>query len=102
MSTSETTDVAIVGAGPAGLTLAERLAVQGLRVLVLDRDTEPGGVPRHSDHPGYGLRDLHRFIGSYFDHIVTFIFTWTKRTETWKMGLPSRNHGRIWLKCFSQ
>lgn len=62
MSTSETTEVAIVGAGPAGLTLAERLAVQGLRVLVLDRDTEPGGVPRHSDHPGYGMRDLRRFL----------------------------------------
>ena len=21
-----------------------------------------GGIPRHSDHPGYGIRDLHRFI----------------------------------------
>lgn len=55
-------DVAIVGAGPAGLTLAATLAARGVQVLVLDRDTEPGGVPRHSDHPGYGIRDLHRFL----------------------------------------
>ena len=31
-------------------------------VVVLDRDDEPGGVPRHSHHPGYGLRDLHRSL----------------------------------------
>ena len=58
----EPADVAIVGAGPAGLTLAWKLAQSGLQVVLLDRDTEPGGVPRHSDHPGYGLRDLHRFM----------------------------------------
>lgn len=55
-------DVAIIGAGPAGLTLAAKLADRGVQVLLLDRDTEPGGVPRHSDHPGYGIRDLHRFL----------------------------------------
>jgi thioredoxin reductase len=56
-------DVLIVGAGPAGLAAAtelRRLAVG--RVLVVDREQQPGGVPRHSAHTGYGLRDLHRVL----------------------------------------
>ncbi|OPG05171.1 NAD(P)/FAD-dependent oxidoreductase [Microbispora sp. GKU 823] len=53
-----TTDVAVVGGGPSGLTAAAGLAAAGLRVLVLDREREAGGIPRHSDHTGYGLRDL--------------------------------------------
>ncbi|MBU2664836.1 FAD-dependent oxidoreductase [Actinoplanes bogorensis] len=55
--------VLIVGGGPAGLTAAAALAprVDG-PVLVLDRERTMGGIPRHSDHPGYGLRDLRRFI----------------------------------------
>lgn len=52
------TDVAVVGGGPSGLTAAAGLAAAGLRVLVLDREREAGGIPRHSDHTGYGLRDL--------------------------------------------
>ncbi|MFN8157558.1 MAG: NAD(P)/FAD-dependent oxidoreductase [Candidatus Nanopelagicales bacterium] len=51
--------VLVVGAGPAGLTAARELA-RDRRVLVLDRETEAGGIPRHSDHLGYGLRDLRR------------------------------------------
>ena len=31
-------------------------------VLVLEREAVPGGIPRHSDHPGYGIRDLKTFI----------------------------------------
>ncbi|MGI5159535.1 NAD(P)/FAD-dependent oxidoreductase [Microbispora sp. CA-102843] len=53
-----TTDVAVVGGGPSGLTAAAGLASAGLRVVVLDREREAGGIPRHSDHTGYGLRDL--------------------------------------------
>lgn len=55
--------VAIVGGGPAGLTTAAALAplVDG-QVLVIEREADTGGIPRHSDHPGYGIRDLKRFI----------------------------------------
>ena len=31
-------------------------------VLVLEREAVPGGIPRHSDHPGYGIRDLKTLI----------------------------------------
>ncbi|WP_405620988.1 NAD(P)/FAD-dependent oxidoreductase [Streptomyces sp. NBC_01511] len=58
-------DVLVVGAGPAGLALASRLAGTGtangtVDVEVVDREDEPGGVPRHCLHPGFGLRDLRR------------------------------------------
>jgi thioredoxin reductase len=56
---AEHADVVIVGAGPAGLTAARYLRAAGVSsVLVLEREAQPGGIPRHSDHLGYGLRDL--------------------------------------------
>ena len=37
----------------------ERCAARGVEsVLVLEREAHAGGIPRHSDHTGYGLRDL--------------------------------------------
>jgi thioredoxin reductase len=56
-------DVLIAGAGPAGLAAAVELRRSGAgRVLVLDREAAPGGVPRHCLHTGYGLRDLRRLL----------------------------------------
>jgi len=54
-------DVLVVGAGPAGLAAAVALRRLGAgRVVVVDREERAGGVPRHTDHLGFGLRDLHR------------------------------------------
>ncbi len=70
MTTLDSTDlpvervrVAVIGGGPAGLTAAAELAghVDG-EVRVIEREDAAGGIPRHSDHPGYGVRDLRRFI----------------------------------------
>ena len=56
-------DVLVVGAGPAGLAAAIELRRLGIgRVLVIDREQQAGGIPRHSAHTGYGLRDLHRVL----------------------------------------
>ena len=55
--------VVVVGAGPAGLSAAAELRRLGVGpVLVADREPEAGGVPRHSWHTGYGLRDLRRVL----------------------------------------
>jgi thioredoxin reductase len=57
------TDVCIVGGGPAGLAAAielRRLGVAG--VLVVDRESGAGGIPRHADHIGFGLRDMYRVL----------------------------------------
>lgn len=51
-------DVLVVGAGPAGLALASRLAATGtVGVEVVEREDEPGGVPRHCFHSGFAPRD---------------------------------------------
>ncbi len=54
--------IVIVGGGPAGLRAAADLAprVDG-DVIVLEREAVAGGIPRHCDHLGYGLRDLGTF-----------------------------------------
>ncbi len=58
-----TADVLVVGAGPAGLAAAVELRGLGVkRVLVVDREREAGGVPRHCAHTGYGVRDLRRLM----------------------------------------
>jgi thioredoxin reductase len=49
----------IVGGGPAGLAAAIELRRLGVApVTVIDREREAGGIPRHSAHTGFGLRDL--------------------------------------------
>ena len=60
---SHEVDVVVVGGGPAGLAAATRLRERGVaRVLVIEREAQAGGVPRHCVHPGFGLRDLHRSL----------------------------------------
>lgn len=54
-------DVLIVGAGPAGLATAIELKKQGIKnILVVDRESEAGGMPRMCHHTGFGRADLWR------------------------------------------
>jgi thioredoxin reductase len=49
----------IVGGGPSGLAAAIELRELGISpVTVIERERAAGGIPRHSDHSGFGLRDL--------------------------------------------
>src|SRR5215510_512778 len=49
----------IVGGGPSGLATAIELRRLGISpVTVIERERDAGGIPRHSDHTGFGLRDL--------------------------------------------
>ena len=60
---TEDCDVAIVGGGPSGLSLATGLRRLGVeRVVVLERDQEAGGVPRHCGHYPFGVREFHRLM----------------------------------------
>jgi thioredoxin reductase len=59
----ENADVLIVGGGPAGLAAAIELRRLGVaRVMVVDREQQAGGAPRHCHHIGFGLRDMHRLL----------------------------------------
>src|SRR5882724_5146036 len=56
-------DVAIVGAGPAGLAAALALRRCGVaRIVVLEREDEGGGIPRHCAHSPFGLREFGRIM----------------------------------------
>lgn len=58
------TGVVIVGAGPAGLAAAEVLARAGHGpVKVLERQAEPGGIPRLCGHSPFGMREFRRVLG---------------------------------------
>lgn len=49
-------DVAIVGAGAAGLAAGGIAAAVGRRTVVIDREELPGGILRQCIHNGFGLR----------------------------------------------
>jgi thioredoxin reductase len=51
----------VLGGGPAGLAAAVELRRLGTRdVLVVEREADAGGIPRHAQHQGFGIRDLRR------------------------------------------
>lgn len=53
-------DAVIVGGGPAGLSAARALRRAGVEdIVLLERESVPGGVPRHCHHPGFGFSQLH-------------------------------------------
>ena len=56
-------DALVVGGGPAGMAAAVELRSRGIaRVVVLDREKQAGGVPRHCGHPPFGMREFKRVL----------------------------------------
>lgn len=56
-------DVVIIGGGPAGLACATRLKALGVGdVVVLEREADAGGVPRHCGHWGFGWESHRRLM----------------------------------------
>ena len=59
----ENFDVAVIGAGPSGLSAAIILKKSGIKnVVVLEREVEAGGIPRHCGHPPFGIREFKQFL----------------------------------------
>ncbi|HEY1384785.1 MAG TPA: FAD/NAD(P)-binding oxidoreductase [Dongiaceae bacterium] len=62
--TTISTDVLILGGGPAGLSCARALRKLGIRdVVLLEREAQLGGIPRHCGHLGFGLREFGKVHG---------------------------------------
>jgi len=63
MLKSASAEVVIVGGGPAGLSCARSLKAAGIKdIVILEREAEAGGIPRHCGHTGYGLREFSRLM----------------------------------------
>jgi len=59
--TTTSSDVLILGGGPAGLSCARVLRKLGVRnIVLLEREAQLGGIPRHCGHVGFGLREFGR------------------------------------------
>ena len=55
--------VAIIGGGPGGLSAGIRLRELGTRrVIIIERETQAGGIPRHCGHSPFGLREFRRIL----------------------------------------
>ncbi len=88
-------DVAIIGAGPAGLSSASAAAEQGLDVLVLDEQSGPGGqIYKNIEHQD---EEVSKLLGDDYHHGLTL----TKRfresgaiylpnSTAWKLGHDGR------------
>ncbi|MCR4426708.1 MAG: NAD(P)/FAD-dependent oxidoreductase [Firmicutes bacterium] len=66
-------DVAVIGAGPAGLAAAARAKEAGAgRVILMDRDRELGGILQQCIHNGFGLHLFARELTGpeYADHFI--------------------------------
>lgn len=63
IATKENVTVAVVGGGTAGLALAsELMRLKVGKVVVLEREAEAGGVPRHCGHYPFGIREYARLM----------------------------------------
>jgi NADPH-dependent 2,4-dienoyl-CoA reductase/sulfur reductase-like enzyme len=59
------TRVAIIGAGPAGLSAADTLVAHGIQPIVIDEAPRPGGQAYRTAAPGLDL-DMARLLGSEY------------------------------------
>lgn len=58
---SQVYEVIIIGAGPSGLAAARSLLKKGMRnIILIEREKEAGGVPRHCRHPTFGIQTFLR------------------------------------------
>jgi len=79
----------VIGGGPAGLACAIELRRRGAgEVLVVDREAQAGGIPRHSAHQGFGLRDLRRIMSGprYAQRYVELV---------WRAGAELREEAMV-------
>ncbi len=79
-------DVAIIGSGPSGLAAATELKKLGVKsVIILEREAEAGGIPRHCAHSPFGMREFKRIYNG--------------TTYTRKLSQRAIDHGvEIYLK----
>jgi NADPH-dependent 2,4-dienoyl-CoA reductase/sulfur reductase-like enzyme len=102
-------DALIVGAGPAGMSAASRLAEKGLRVAVIDEQIAPGGqiyravgaspLPSRGilgDDYWHGATLLDRFVASGAAHLAqTTVWQIDRIGEAWRTAVSTAGRSRL-------
>jgi len=65
--------ITVIGGGISGLTISYRLARRGHEVVLVERDSEPGGLARGMDLGGYRLDRYYRHIFRTDEPILSLI-----------------------------
>jgi thioredoxin reductase len=89
--------VVVLGGGPAGLAAAIELHRFDTReVLVVERESHAGGIPRHAQHQGFGIRDLRRPLAgpAYARRYARLAAEAGAEVRTETMSRPGRPEGR--------
>jgi thioredoxin reductase len=99
-------DVAVIGAGPAGLAAALAAKREGAAVLLIEREARPGGILKQCIHDGFGLvrfgeklsgpEYANRFIGPLMMAdievaLLTFVTTIEAHENGYELTLVSRD-----------
>jgi 2-polyprenyl-6-methoxyphenol hydroxylase-like FAD-dependent oxidoreductase len=96
----QTTDVAIVGGGPAGLMLAIELGCRGVRCVVLEEDVEGPDFPKANATSSRSMEHFRRRgfaaqvrqLGLGADHPQDVVYCTTMAgSELTRFAIPSRN-----------
>jgi NADPH-dependent 2,4-dienoyl-CoA reductase/sulfur reductase-like enzyme len=103
-STTQQANYTVVGAGPAGMAVATKLAAAGKQVTVIDLASSPGGqIYRHvvnaKTKPDLLGPDYHRgkklvdeFLASTIDYQPNCRVWWLEKTDTgYRLGIKSAN-----------
>ncbi|MDD5556361.1 MAG: FAD-dependent oxidoreductase [bacterium] len=91
--TEERYDALLLGGGPAGLAAAERLASGGMRVLLLEREAELGGLARSFRQDG-------KWIPMTYHHVMgidTVTHAFLKRFGMWDSMIWRRIKVVFWF-----
>ncbi len=90
--------VAVVGAGPAGLSAAHYLSLQGYRVTVFEADPEPGGM-LFSTIPAYRLprEVMKKEIASLLDENITLKCNTALGRDVTLDGLLEQGFGAVFV-----
>jgi len=91
-------EVIIIGGGPAGLAAAAELARLGIdNVVVIERERQAGGVPRHCGHHGFGWREFRRVLAgpAYAQRLVAATKGIDLRTGATALGLEANGRVRV-------
>ncbi|MBK5142634.1 NAD(P)/FAD-dependent oxidoreductase [Budviciaceae bacterium BWR-B9] len=93
-------DAIIIGSGPSGIAAATELKQQGINnIVVLERESQAGGVPRHCQHPTFGLLSFKRPMkgGAFVQKILALSAGVPVMTNTTVVEI--RPEGKLLVSC---